>query len=442
MSKWEFAITTCIDIPPENDLVFNGGPEERLTSEISDFIPSTDQRLIGEDLGSAEFQWLLESIYDAVLITHIDGEIATVNTRALHFFRCKEDTFSHTRVLDVISGAHEDLLKQICKHVSENQFALIQAYCARDDSTFFPAEISVNMLHWHHTDYLCFFIRDITRRKDADNKVAEYAGELERKNTQFEEDLTMAREIQMAMLPRQFPVFPATSTPEASALKFNHAYIPSGLLGGDFFRVLPVSGRRAGILIADVAGHGIRAALVVATMLGLIEQLAEECADPGAFLTELNKAHIRIFEHSHESMFVTAFYGVIDIANGEMLYATAGHPFPYLINRNTHKIENLPFSSNGLCPALGLFEDAQFGYDITKLHAHELLLLYTDGVIESRDSDGTDYSDVRFKEYLLNNIMNPTSVLLNGLQDDIRKFTGLPEFQDDVCLLSVEYAGL
>ncbi|NCC52397.1 MAG: PAS domain S-box protein [Spartobacteria bacterium] len=440
MSKWDFAKPTiCIDIPPDDDLRFNGEGDDAQSPDFSEFVPSTHQRLIGENLGSAEFQWLLQSVYDAVLISYTDGRIASVNSRALQFFRCARETFSHDSVLDLISGAHRNLLNTIRDHVSEDQFALVQAYCARDDGTFFPAEISVNILHWHQNDYLCFFIRDITRRKQAEKKMAQYAQELEHKTQQYEEDLTMAREIQMAMLPRQFPVFPVTAAPETSALKFNQVYIPSGLLGGDFFRILPVSGRRAGILIADVAGHGMRAALVVATMLGLIEQLAEECADPGAFLTELNKAHTRVFVRSHESMFVTAFYGVIDVGSGEMLYATAGHPYPYRIRRKDRNIKPLEFSGKGACPAIGLFEEAEYGYDTTTLTPDEMILLYTDGVTESRNVQGEDFSDVRFKQYLMANLNKPTQRLLNELQDDIRQFTSLPDFQDDVCLLSVEY---
>ena len=116
--------------------------------------------------------------------------------------------------------------------------------------------------------------RDITRRKQAEEEAARYARLLREKNAQMEADLNLAREVQVAFLPQRYPTFPRDVAPEQSALRFVHRYLPTGLLGGDFFDVRPLSETSVGVLICDVMGHGVRAALEMAILRALVEELA------------------------------------------------------------------------------------------------------------------------------------------------------------------------
>ena len=126
--------------------------------------------------------------------------------------------------------------------------------------------------------------------RKAKEKLEEQAEELREKNAQMQADLAMARELQTAFLPQQYPVFPATASPEHTAMQFCHRYITTTELGGDFFDILALSDSSAGVLICDVMGHGVRAALVTAIVRGLIEELKPIAADPSRFLTELNRS--------------------------------------------------------------------------------------------------------------------------------------------------------
>src|SRR5207249_9781604 len=104
--------------------------------------------------------------------------------------------------------------------------------------------------------------RDITDRKSAEEQISRYNKELREKNAEMQDDLHMAREIQEAFIPQQYPSFPRQAPQEESALRFFSRYLPTTAVGGDFFHVLPISDSSAGIFICDVMGHGVRAALV------------------------------------------------------------------------------------------------------------------------------------------------------------------------------------
>lgn len=131
--------------------------------------------------------------------------------------------------------------------------------------------------------------RDITARKNAEEQLAKFAKELRQKNAQLEEDLETARELQNALLPQQYPRFPSSAPPEATAVRFHHFFRSSSGVGGDFFDVFQISDSVAGVLICDVMGHGVRAALVAMILRTLVDDSHARATEPAKFLQELNK---------------------------------------------------------------------------------------------------------------------------------------------------------
>ena len=128
--------------------------------------------------------------------------------------------------------------------------------------------------------------RDITDRRRAEEQMARYAEELRRRNQELEEDLEMARELQGALMPRDYPSF---SDPRAqgSALRFSHIFNPSAVVSGDFFDIIKLSDTAAGIFICDVMGHGVRAALVAAIVRALVSESNGIAGQPGEFLAQV-----------------------------------------------------------------------------------------------------------------------------------------------------------
>src|ERR1035438_5837495 len=148
---------------------------------------------------------------------------------------------------------------------------------------------------------------DITQQRLAEEKIrranallAQSREELRAKNAQMEDDLKMAREIQLTMLPQQYPTFPRAASPAESAFQFTHRYLPAGTVGGDFFTVSPLSEYQAGVFICDVAGHGVRSALVTAMIRALAEELKPLATNPGRSLGWVNSDLHAILKHRSE----------------------------------------------------------------------------------------------------------------------------------------------
>src|SRR5512146_118948 len=221
-------------------------------------------------------------------------------------------------------------------------------------------------------------MRYAIERKRMSQQLARYAEELRSKNAQLEADFNMAREIQEIFLPHQYPTFPQWVSPEESALRFSHRYLPAAAVGGDFFDIFAITGTTAGVFICDVMGHGMRAALVTAIMRGLVEELMPVAADAGKFLTEINRSLHAILRRTREPFLATAFYLVADVAAGELRFASAGHPSPFRVRRGTGAVELLSACDPRHGPALGLFDKAIYPTCRCPLAVHDLLLLFTD----------------------------------------------------------------
>ena len=142
----------------------------------------------------------------------------------------------------------------------------------------------------------CGISRDVTEEHRQSEKLKEYTEALAEQQAQMDQELALAREVQQALLPQSYPSFPRSATEAASALHFSHRYLPEGRVGGDFFTVTQISDTQAGVLICDVMGHGVHAALVTAVERVLVEEIHGVADDPGAFLGELNRRLHHFFE--------------------------------------------------------------------------------------------------------------------------------------------------
>jgi sigma-B regulation protein RsbU (phosphoserine phosphatase) len=278
--------------------------------------------------------------------------------------------------------------------------------------------------------------RDITQRKHAEEALESSKAELLAKNNVLEEDLEMARELQSAMLPHRYPSFPHIATAENSALHFYHYYHPSMTVGGDFFDVLEISDHAAGVFICDVMGHGVRAALVAATLRAIIGELRSAWMEPAELLTRVNRALRSSLKNTGVPLFASAFYMVVDLNKREVCYANAGHPHPLRVHQSSEgpKVSRL----NGLKPGpvLGIFDEAHYFDSRSELSLHDTILLFTDGLIEVEASNGQlfDYP------LLLNAVSKrgalPTAELCRGVVDEVQRFSANKEFSDDVCLIA------
>ncbi len=288
---------------------------------------------------------------------------------------------------------------------------------------------------------------DITQQRLADERIrrvntllAQSRKELRLRNLQMEDDLKMAREIQLTMLPQQYPAFPLPDAPRESAFQFTHRYLPTGSVGGDFFSVSALSETEAAVFICDVAGHGVRSALVTAMIRALVEELKSVATSPGHFLTKLNDDLYAILKHTGTPMLTTAFYLVADWRTGVLRYANAGHPKPLHISRNRQSVVPLTGLSGKSQPALGLFEAASYQTSEVKLDPRDVVLLFTDGVYEVQDSANELYTQQLLVAAVEKRLQLPVSQLVDELLGEVQRFSAGTGFTDDVCLVGMELA--
>ncbi len=289
---------------------------------------------------------------------------------------------------------------------------------------------------------------DITAQKMAEERVraanAELARsqeELRRKNVVLEENLAMAREIQLAMLPQQLPAFPQGATPAESAFQFTHRYHPSGTVGGDFFSVTALSDTEAAVFICDVAGHGVRSALVTAMIRALVEELRPLAHEPGQFLTKLNSELFAILKHTGTPVLTTAFYLVADSATGRMRYANAGHPKPLHVRRAAGSVGPLKNATPKSQPALSLFDKAVYQTSEATLAPHDLVMLFTDGLYEVHDAKQEFYTQELLAATVAKRLALPAAKLFDEVLAETRGFAESHEFDDDVCIVGMEFMG-
>jgi sigma-B regulation protein RsbU (phosphoserine phosphatase) len=318
-----------------------------------------------------------------------------------------------------------DVLQRVFSRTGEsfNQDVLLV-----DDRCTFLGLISVQTLVRLQTRLLMQSIVQLEQKQ----------AEISRRNQQLTEDLRMAREVQLAMLPRTVPTIPPEVAPDSSVVRIFSHYAPLGLVSGDFFEVFPIADDAIAILIADVMGHGVQAALVMAMMGALIQNHREAASDPGRLLTSLNRSLCEILKCSNLSTFVSAFSLVIDIGGGQLRYANAGHPCPIHLRRGSGRAVHLDCAQSSNGGVLGVRPDVTYRTGSAELKARDAVLLFTDGLFEIRGEDDDILGQERLLELAAATMSQSGEVLVQELLNGVRGPSLHGEFEDDVCLLAVE----
>jgi sigma-B regulation protein RsbU (phosphoserine phosphatase) len=187
-----------------------------------------------------------------------------------------------------------------------------------------------------------------------------------------------------------------------------------------------------GVLVADVSGHGVPAALIASMVKIALAVQENEIHDPGVVLTRMNRALCGRFELAY----VTATFALIDPAAGRLSYAVAGHPSPLLL-RAGGRLESL--DQRGL--VLGFLPDASYSSSVVPgLAGGDRLVFYTDGITEAARADGEFFGDRQFQRLLAGSEKESADRFVPALVDAARRWSGA-DFADDVTLVVVDVAG-
>ena len=248
--------------------------------------------------------------------------------------------------------------------------------------------------------------------------------QLARQLLTIQKELETARQIQMSILPSSIPQIPG--------LDIAARYIPMTSVAGDFYDFIVVDEKHLGILVADVSGHGMPAALIASMLkIALAAEIAH-AADPAQVLMGLNQTLCGKFEHH----FITAAYLFVDLQKGTLTYAGAGHPPLLMWGQSSAGVRYV--EENGLF--LGKFPWATYSSRELPLNAGDWCLLYTDGIPETADPTGIDFGTDRFKQVLETDESISADQFADRLLEELSRWSARGQFEDlddDVTVVAI-----
>ena len=248
--------------------------------------------------------------------------------------------------------------------------------------------------------------------------------QLARQLLTIQKELETARQIQMSILPSSIPQIPG--------LDIAARYIPMTSVAGDFYDFIVVDEKHLGILVADVSGHGMPAALIASMLkIALAAEIAH-AADPAQVLMGLNQTLCGKFEHH----FITAAYLFVDLQKGTLTYAGAGHPPLLMWGQSSAGVRYV--EENGLF--LGKFPWATYSSRELPLNAGDWCLLYTDGIPETADPTGIDFGTDRFKQVLETDESISADQFADRLLEELSRWSARGPFEDlddDVTVVAI-----
>jgi phosphoserine phosphatase RsbU/P len=272
---------------------------------------------------------------------------------------------------------------------------------------------------------------------DVATTIARTAGELQQiknalltrqKLTIMECELDLASRIQNALLPST-----ASDTGPGSPVEIFAQMIPARVVGGDFYDFFEIAGGRLGFVIGDVSGKGVPASLFMTATRILMRSVGSQGGSPGHCLAQVNESLLR---ERVPAMFVTVFYGILDIASGEIEFSIAGHNMPYRFSE-----EGVRLINGDTGPVLGILERAEFPTVKTVLQPGEGLLLYTDGVTEALNAAEEEFSPERLAETVSRRTHLPARHLVGEIVQSVQQHSAGMGQTDDLTALIIRYLG-
>ena len=270
-------------------------------------------------------------------------------------------------------------------------------------------------------------VRSLVRIKRYHDALEQANRDLKMHNERLDKELQMASEIQDSLMPQGIT--------NLLGFRIVSHYTPAVVVGGDFFDLWEVERGRLGVFISDVMGHGVSAAFITVFIKTIVEEMSVQTDDPGQLLKELNFRFDKMIS-SQQYMFATAFCAVIDLSNQTLHYANAGHPFPFLVQRQQNVCKPLGNQSAG--KGLGLLPDSTYQTCRYPFAPSDGLFLYTDGACELQNSRGEEFTSQGIQNVITKQIAQPAPVLVETVLNTTNQFSGGRPKDDDITIVAID----
>ena len=273
-------------------------------------------------------------------------------------------------------------------------------------------------------------LEDLQRTIEKAREEIEFVKQSQKEHGQLEDlkaDLSLAAEVQSAILPNKFPPFPDV----ASELDIHATIKPAKDVGGDFYDFFRIDDDHLGFVMADVSGKGVPATLFMTMSYTLLRFTGTRSLTP---VTTVSESNDMLSRESFDSMFVTVFYGVYCISTGEMKYVNAGHNPPYIIKAEGN-VDVLPHSNN-IC--MGVTEGFPYQESTLKLEKGDMLVTFTDGVTEACDPNNNLYGEDRLESLLATLRGNTAQEVTSAIDNAVNAHANGAEQSDDITIMAIK----
>lgn len=397
-----------------------------------------------EDLrqSQARLAAVLDTAVDGIVTINPAGRILTVNPAVERIFgwtRAEMEGGPVTRLMmEPYASQHAGYLK---RYLESGVPRIIgqggrEVPGRRKDGSLVPLELAVSEVRVGETRLFTGILRDITERKQAQERIMAANAELESRQTRLDEDLAAAGAIQKSLLPQKLPEV-------GGGLEIDWLFEPSQRIGGDIFNIFALDRERLAVYILDVSGHGVPSALVAVSVSqalqpgsGVVTQGVPggpaEIAPPAQVMGRLN----REFPMERFDKFFTMAYLVLNHRTGQVEYCNAGHPPPLVVCADG-AIARL--EAGGMVVGMGDLASYQAG--TVSLHDGDMLLLYTDGVTEYADATGELFGEERLESIARRMAGRRPDEALERIWASLMRFGQGAEPGDDVSMVCIRRCG-
>lgn len=295
----------------------------------------------------------------------------------------------------------------------------LNTYLFKCSGGILPVEIVIRLVTFNKNLYGVAVARDITERKRTEQILLE--------NSRMLREMELARQIQLSLLPE--------APPEIPGILLAGCCIPAAHVGGDYYDYFRREGSALDMVVADVSGHSIGAALMMVEARSLLRAQVKTSFGSGEILASLNRLLHDDLEQAE--LFVTVFYAKYDTTTRILSYSNAGHVTPVLLRCADGSCLNL--DAEGLI--LGVTTDVDYEERQVQLEEDDIILLYTDGVTEARNSAGELFGFARLCSILEAEDKNSPHAIIEAVLREIAAFTGTTVLEDDVTMILMKVCG-
>lgn len=386
---------------------------------------------------------LFESASEGIALVKDDGNIALVNTSIEEMFGySREELLNHPigqLIPEKLQAAHTEHCAGYFRDPHTRPMGTgLELSGRRKDGSTFPVDISLSFIRTADETLALAFVADVTQRKQAEKALQEYSErlaemveertqELREAQTQLlaqqrlQQEIELAAQIQASLLPRQVPSLPG--------FEFAARALPAHFVSGDLYDFVPLSQETHLIVLADIAGKGVPAALLTSTARALLHAEADHDDSPAAILSSINASLCD--DLSHAQMFITFLVACLDTRSGILTYANAGHNeilWARQIERTCH-----PLQATGV--PIGIFKNIDITEETIALLPGDALIFYSDGITEAENAREEFFGLKRLIDIVSLNADLPAEELCHIIVEAVETFrTGAPR-SDDLTLV-------